>query len=89
MEDTVEDTVENTVENSVENTIEEVKDQDDVKLAAKKLTDSATYRDSVDNEEKMDNQEEGKDPMNPADIANHEPTAVKRDTNQVGSGDPV
>lgn len=30
-----------------------------------------------------------KEPMNPEDIAEHEPTAVKRDKNQGSSGDPV
>lgn len=30
-----------------------------------------------------------KEPMNPEDIAEHEPTAVKRDKNQGTSGDPV
>ena len=31
----------------------------------------------------------GKEPMNPEDIAEHEPTAVKRDKKQGTSGDPV
>ena len=31
----------------------------------------------------------GKEPMNPEDIASHEPTAVKRDKKQGTSGDPV
>ena len=31
----------------------------------------------------------GKEPMNPKDIAEHEPTAVKRDKNQGSTGDPV
>jgi hypothetical protein len=35
--------MEDPVEDTVENTIKEVKDEDDVKLAAKKLTDSDTY----------------------------------------------
>ncbi|HEY7756654.1 MAG TPA: hypothetical protein VIA08_00310 [Nitrososphaeraceae archaeon] len=30
-----------------------------------------------------------KEPMNPEDMAEHEPTAVKRDKNQGSSGDPV
>ncbi|HEX5673029.1 MAG TPA: hypothetical protein VFX75_02390 [Nitrososphaeraceae archaeon] len=30
-----------------------------------------------------------KEPMNPEEIAEHEPTAVKRDKDQGGSGDPV
>lgn len=87
MGDTVEDSVEDTVVDTVEDTIEEVKD--DVKLAAKKLTDSDTYLGSDTNKENRDNQKEGKDPMNPEDMAKHEPTAVKRDKNQGSSGDPV
>jgi len=31
----------------------------------------------------------GSEPMNPEDIAEHEPTAVKRDKNQGTSGDAV
>ena len=85
----MEDPVEDTVENTVENTIKEVKDEDDVKLAAKKLTDSDTYLGSEENKEIRDNQDGGKDPMNPEDIAKHEPAAVKRDKNQGSSGDPV
>lgn len=56
MEDPVEDTVENTIEDTVENTIKEVKDEDDVKLAAKKLTDSDTYLGSDDEKEIRDDQ---------------------------------
>lgn len=33
--------------------------------------------------------DDDKEPMNPEDIAEHEPTAVKRDKNQGTSGDPV
>jgi len=89
MEDPVEDTVENTVEDTVENTIKEVKDEDHVKLAAKKLTDSDTYLCSEENKEIRDDQDGGKDPMNSEDIAKHEPAAVKTDKNQRSSGDPV
>ena len=38
------------------------------------------------NTEKM---KSGSEPMNPEDIAEHEPTAVKRDKNQGTSGDAV
>ena len=43
------------------------------------------------NERKRENYNEagGKEPMNPEDIASHEPTAVKRDKKQGTSGDPV
>jgi len=68
-------------------TVEEVKDE--VKQAAKKVTDSDTYLGSDDEKENRDNEVGGKDPMNPEDIAKHEPTAVKRDKNQGSSGDPV
>lgn len=85
----MEDPVEDTVENTVEDTIKEVKDEDDVKLAAKKLTDSDTYLGSEENKEIRDDQDGGKDPMNSEDIAKHEPAAVKRDKNQRSSGDPV
>ena len=71
----------------VKDTVEEVKDE--VKQAAKKVTDSDTYLGSDDVNENRDNEAGGKDPMNPEDIAKHEPTAVKRDENQGSSGDPV
>jgi hypothetical protein len=87
MRDTADRTVDETVVDTVEDTIEEVKD--DVKQVAKKLTDSDTYLGSDDNKENRDNPDGGKDPMNPDDIAKHEPTAVKRDKNQGSSGDPV
>ena len=89
MEDPVEVAVENTVEDTVDNTIKEVKDEDDVKLAAKKLTDSDTYLGSDQNKEIRHDQDGGKDPMNSEDIAKHEPAAVKRDKEQGCSGDPV
>ena len=81
--------MEDPVEDTVENTIKEVKDEDDVKLAAKKLTDSDTYLGSDENKEIRDDQDGGKDPMNSEDIAKHEPAAVKRDKEQGSSGDPV
>ena len=64
-------------------TVEEVKDE--VKKAAKKVTDSDTYLGSDEERENRDNEVGGKDPMNPEDIAKHEPTAVKRDKNHGSS----
>jgi hypothetical protein len=40
-------------------------------------------------DESRDYEKGGKEPMNPEDIASHEPTAVKRDKNKGSSGDPV
>jgi len=80
------DTVEE-VKDTVEDTVEEVKDE--VKQAAKKVTDSDTYLGSDDEKENRDIEARGKDPINPEEIAKHEPTAVKRDKNQASSGDPV
>ena len=68
-------------------TVEEVKDE--VKKAAKKVTDSDTYLGSDEERENRDIEAGGKDPMNPEEIAKHEPTAVKRDKNQGSSGNPV
>jgi hypothetical protein len=87
MADNIEETVSENVVETVENTVEEVKD--DVKLAAKKLTGSDAYPGPGENKEIRDNPDGGKDPMNPEEIAMHEPTAVKRDRNQGTSGDPI
>jgi hypothetical protein len=61
-----------------------------VKDTAERATDSDTY---TGNENHGDYASEGqrgdKEPMNPENIASHEPTAVKRDKNQGTSGDPV
>jgi hypothetical protein len=69
-------------------TFEEIKDK--AKNVAEKVTDKDTY---TGNEDQSDYRSEGqrgdKEPMNPEDIAKHEPTAVKRDNNQGTSGDPV
>lgn len=78
MEDPVEKTVEGTVEETVEDTIKEVKDEDDVKLAAKKLTDSDAYTGSDTNRQNSGNQDGAKDPMSPDNITKYEPTAVNR-----------
>ena len=67
-------------------TFEKVKDE--VKNTAEKITDSDTYLGS-DDEKQRENEKGGKEPMNPKDIAEHEPTAVKRDKNQGSTGDPV
>jgi len=69
-----------------------------VKDTAEKITDSAekvadpdTYTGSDEEKEvnRQNNEAGGKEPMNPEDIAEHEPTAVKRDKNQGSTGDPV
>lgn len=69
-------------------TFDEIKDK--AKNMAEKVTDKDTY---TGNEDQSDYRSEGergnKEPMNPENIAEHEPTAVKRDKNQGRSGDPV
>jgi hypothetical protein len=72
------------VKEGVEETAEGVKD------TAEEVTDSDTYTGSEHEREKRDyNESGGKEPMNPDDIASHEPTAVKRDKKQGTSGDTV
>ena len=66
-------------------TFEKIKDN--VKEAAKKVTDPDTYTGEKD--ESRDYEKGSKEPMNPEDIASHGPTAVRRDKNQGSSGDPV
>ena len=66
-------------------TFEKIKDN--VKEAAKKVTDPDTYTGEKD--ESRDYEKGSREPMNPKDIASHEPTAVRRDKNQGSSGDPV
>lgn len=68
-------------------TFEKVKEG--AKKAADKITDSDTYLGSDDEKENRQNEKGEKEPMNPQDIAEHEPTAVKRDKNQGSSGEPV
>jgi hypothetical protein len=71
-----------------------------IKDTAEKITDSAekvadpdTYTGSDEENEIKKNREYneagGKEPMNPEDIAEHEPTAVKREKNKEGSGEPI
>jgi len=51
-----------------------------VEDTAKDVVDPDTYTGSDKEREKRDyNEAGGKEPMNPEDIAEHEPTAVKRD----------
>jgi hypothetical protein len=68
-------------------TFEKVKEE--AKKAADKITDSDTYLASDDEKENRQNEKGKKEPMNPQDIAEHEPTAGKRDKSQGGSGQPV
>ena len=60
-----------------------------VEDSAEKVVDPDTYTGSDDEKEHRENEKGGKEPMNPEDIAEHEPTAVKRDKNQGSSGEPV
>jgi hypothetical protein len=72
------------VKEGVEDAAEGVKD------TAEEVIDPDTYTGSDDKRENRDyNEAGGKEPMNPEDIASHEPTAVKRDQKQGTSGDPV
>ena len=68
-------------------TFEKVKEE--AKKAADKITDSDTYLGSDDEKQNRQNEKGEKEPMNPEDIAEHEPTAVKRDKNPGSSGEPV
>ena len=57
---------------------------------AEKVTDKDTYTGNEDQSDYRSQGERGnKEPMNPENIAENEPTAVKRDKNQGSSGDPV
>ena len=61
-----------------------------IKETAEEAIDPDTYTGSQDERKNREfNEAGGKEPMNPEDIAEHEPTAVKRDKNQGSSGDPV
>jgi hypothetical protein len=61
----------------------------EAKKAVDKITDSDTNLGSDDEKERRENEKGGKEPMNPEDLAEHEPTAVKRGKNQGSSGEPV
>ena len=60
-----------------------------VEDSAEKAVDPDTYTGSDDEKERTENEKGGKEPMNPEDIAELEPTAVKRDKNRGSSGEPV
>ena len=79
------DTVEE-VKDTVEDTVEEVKDR--LNRPRRKLQILIHIWVQM-MRGKIENEAGRKDPMNPEDIAKHEPTAVKRDKNQGSSGDPV
>jgi len=66
-----------------EETADDVKDSDTYQRLSEE-TKSTVYEDNRDY-----NKLGEKEPMNPEDIASHEPTAVKRDRNQGTSGDAV
>ena len=93
----VEDTAERVIE-GVKDTVRGVKEgveetAEGVKDTAEEVVDPNTYTGSDEEKEINKNREYneagGKEPMNPEDIAEHEPTAVKRDKNKGGSGEPV
>ena len=65
------------------------KTADKVEDSAEKVADPDTYKGSKDEKEYRENDKGGSEPMKPEDIAEHEPTAVKRDKNQGTSGDAV
>jgi hypothetical protein len=60
-----------------------------VEDSPEKVVDPDTYTGSDDDKVNRQNEKGGKEPMNPEDITEHEPTAVKRDKNQGSSGEPV
>ncbi len=65
------------------------KTADKVEDSAEKVADPDNYKVSKDERHYRENEKGGREPMNPEDIAEHEPTAVKRDKNQGTSGDAV
>jgi methyl-accepting chemotaxis protein len=96
----VKETAEGVVE-GVKDTVQGVKEgveetADVFEESADKVTESDTYKriseeskNAKYDENRDYNKSGGKEPMNPEDIASHEPTAVKRDKKQGTSGDPV
>ena len=90
----VKDTAEGVIE-GVKDTVEGVKEgvegtADVFEDTAKEVTDADTYKSSDEERKNREfNEARGKEPMNPENIASHEPTAVKRDKKQGTSGDPV
>src|SRR4030095_10494817 len=95
LKETVEGVTEGVVETAqgAKETAEDVKEgfegtAEGVKDTAEEVTDSDTYTGSEQREKRDYNESRGKEPMNPEDIASHDPTAVKRDKKQGTSGDP-
>ena len=96
----VAETAEDVVE-GVKDTVEGVKEgvektADAFEETADEVTETDTYKrlseerkDAKYDENRDYDKTGGKEPMNPEDIASHEPTAVKRDKKQGTSGDPV
>ena len=89
----VKEAVEDTKE-GVEETGRDIKEGaeatgEEIEEGAEEVTDSDTYEVTTEETEGTETEDGGKEPMNPDDIAKHEPTAVKRDQNQGTSGDPV
>ena len=83
LKDGVEETAE-AVKEGVEDTADVFED------TAKEVTDADTYTSSdVERKSREFNEAGGKEPMNPEDIASHDPTAVKRDKKQGTTGDPI
>jgi hypothetical protein len=54
-----------------------------------KVADPQTYTNPNNANENRDYECRGKEPVNPEAIAEHEPTALKRDKNPGVAGDPV
>ena len=68
------------VKEAVEYTKEGVeKTAEDAKESARVATDTDTYTKSYETDNRDYNKAGGNEPMNPEDIASHEPTAVSRD----------
>ena len=96
----VKETAEDVVK-GVKDTVEGVKEgvdktADAFEETADEVTETDTYKrlseerkDAKYDENRGYDETGGKEPMNPEDIASHEPTAVKRDKKQGTSGDPV
>jgi hypothetical protein len=59
-----------------------------LKILQRKLL-TLIHTGSENEQEYRENERGGNEPMNPKDIAEHEPTAVKRDKNQGTSDDAV
>lgn len=57
--------------------------------SVEKIANPDTYTGSNNANENRDYEKRGKEPMDPEDIAEHEPTAVKTDKNQGDIGEPV